>query len=78
MAMCLPSTARTQVVVVPSGAKSGSNFLPPFLSSGAAQRFVFIDRDDGFTHLGYELTHGKPTCLNPEAVLQTWIGIASG
>ena len=64
MAMCLPSTARRQVLVVSSGAKPGSNFLPPFFSLGAAQHFVFIDRDDGFTHLGYELTDGKPTCLS--------------
>ena len=63
------------VVVVPSGAKPGSNFLPLFFSFGAAQHFVFVHRDDGFTHLGYELADG--TCLNPEAVLQTWIGIAS-
>ena len=64
------------VVVVSSGAKPGSNFLPQFFSFGEAQHFVFVDRDDGYTYLGCELTEG--TFLNPEAVLLTWIGIASG
>ena len=64
------------VVVVPSGGEPGSNFLPLLFSFGAAQHFVHVDRDDGFTHLGYELADG--TCFNPEAVLQTFIGISSG
>ena len=62
-----PQTA----VVVPSGAKLGSNFLPLFFSFGAAQHFVFVDRNDGFTHLEYELADG--TCLNPEAVVASFI-----
>ena len=59
------------VVVFPSGAEPGSNFLPLLFSFGATQHFILIDRDDGFTHLRYELANG--TCFNPEAVLQTWI-----
>ena len=56
------------IVVVPSEIKPGSKFLQLFFSYGAAQHFVFVDHEDGFTHLGYEVTFG--TCLNLEAVLQ--------
>ena len=64
------------VVVVPSGAELGSNFLPHLFSLGAAEHFVLVDLDDGSTHLRYKLADG--TCFNPEAELQTWIGISSG
>jgi len=64
------------VVVVSSGGKPGSNFLPLLFSFSAVQYFFHIHRNDGFTHLGNKCAYG--TGFHPETVLQTFIGIPSG
>lgn len=39
------------VVVVPSGAELGSNLFPLLFSFGAAEHFVLLQLNDGFTLL---------------------------